>query len=68
MSAEHIPLNWRGRAVRLNPCKELAGVQDIIEGKNPHEHNLAEAIAIKQGRIIYLNEGQSPLLEDQKDQ
>jgi len=63
MSSEYIR-NWRNRQVLLNPNKALIGVKEIMKGANPHEHNLAEAIAIKQGEVIIYPKAQSPLPED----
>ena len=62
MSSECIR-HWRTNKIRLNPCKELVGVREIMKGANPHFHNLAEAIAIKREVIIY-PKAQSPLPED----
>ncbi len=66
MSSEHIR-NWR-RKIRLNPNRALAGVKEIMDGKNPHKHNLAEAIAIAQGEIVIYPKARSPLPADSSDQ
>jgi len=67
VSPDRIPSSWRTRGVRLNPNRALAGVREIMEGGNPHEHNLAEAIAIAQGEIVIYPKAQSPPSADSSD-
>ena len=64
MSIERSPASWwRNSRSRLNPTATggpmSLEVSKIRQGNNPHEHSLAEAVAIAQKKIIY-ESNQSP--------